>query len=54
MIIRDDLCYQVILHKTIFCDSSYEPSHRDDSHEGSHFMVSMRSKKNYHQILPLI
>ena len=65
MIIRDNL---LILHKNICCDPSSEPSWqdgldeghniwfrcRDDSDEGSKYMVSIRNKKSYHQILPLI
>ena len=43
----------LVLHKNICCDPSSEPS-RDGSDEGSQHMVSRRSKKNYHQILPLI
>ena len=33
---------------------SPEASQRDCSDEGSQRMVSMRNKKNYHKILPLI
>ena len=51
MIIRDKL---LILHKNICCDPSSEPSHRDSSDEGSHHMVLMKNKKDYHQIFPLI
>ena len=36
------------------CDPSSEPSQRAGSDEGSQHMVSMRNKKNYRQILPLI
>ena len=43
-----------MLYKTICCDPSSEPSRRDGSDEGSQHMVSMRNKKNYHKILPLI
>ena len=44
MIIRD--IFLLILLKNICCDTSSE---RSD--EGSQHMVSMRIKKNYHQIL---
>ena len=44
----------LILHKTICCDPSSEPSGQDGSDEGSQHMVSMRNKKNYYQILTLI
>ena len=40
-----------MLHKNICCNPSSEPSHQDGSDEGSHHMVSMRNKKNCHQIL---
>ena len=52
--------YLVIIRdtqKTYIADPSSEPSHaslRDSSDEGSQHMVSMRNKKNYHQIRPLI
>ena len=52
MIIRDN--FLLILYKNICCDPSSEPSRRDSSDEGSQRMVSMRNKKNYHQILLLI
>ena len=34
-------------HKSIFCDPSLEPSHRDGSNDGSQHMFSLRNKKNY-------
>ena len=53
-----------ILHETIrcdpsseqyiYCDPSSERSRRVGSDEMSQHMVSMRIKKSYHQILPLI
>ena len=46
--------FLLILHKTLCCDPSSEPSCQDGSDEGSQQMVLMRIKKNYHQILPLI
>ena len=46
--------FLLILHKTICCNPSSEPSRRDGSDEGSHHMISMRNKKIHHQILPLI
>ena len=52
MLIRDN--FSLILHKNVCCDLSSEPSRRDGSDEWSQHMVSMRNKKNYHQILPLI
>ena len=52
VIIRE--IFLLTLHKTICCDPSSEPSHRDGSDEGSQHMVSMRNKKNYHQILLII
>ena len=51
MIIRHFL---LILHKDLCCDPSSEPSQRDGSDEASQHKVSMRNKKNYDQILPLI
>ena len=33
--------------KTIFCDPSLEPSHRDGSNEGSQDMFLLIDKKNY-------
>ena len=52
MIIRD--YFLLILHKNICCDPSSEPSRREGSEEGSQYMVWMRNKKNYYQILALI
>ena len=43
VIIRDN--FLLILHKSICCDPSSEPSHRDGSDEGSHHMVLMINKK---------
>ena len=34
VIIRDNFCYRVILHKNICCDPSSELSRRDSSDEG--------------------
>ena len=51
MIIRDKF---LILLKNICCDPSSELSRRDGSDKGSQHIVSMRNKKTYHQILPLI
>ena len=51
VIIRENFC--LILHINICCDPSSEPSQRDASDEWSQHMVSIRNKKNYHQILPL-
>ena len=51
MIIRDN--FLLILHKNIWCDPSSGQSHQDGADEGSQHMVSVRNKKNYHQILPL-
>ena len=45
MIIGDN--FWSVLHKTICCDPSSEPSRRDGSDEGSQYTVSMRRKKNY-------
>ena len=42
------------MHINICCDPSSELSRGDGSDEGSQHMVSMRNKKTYHQILPLI
>ena len=45
---RDNL--GIISHLTlenIFCDPSLEPSHRDGSNEGSHYMFLLRYEKNY-------
>ena len=39
--------FLLILHKSICCDPSSEPSRRDGSDEGSQHMVSMRNKKKY-------
>ena len=44
--------FVLILHKNICFDTSAELAVQSD--EGSQHMVSMRKKKNYHQILPLI
>ena len=41
----------IILHKTVCCDPSSEPSRRDGSDEGSQDMVSRRNKKNYPSII---
>ena len=41
----------LFLHKSICCDPSSEPSHRDGSDEGSQHRVSMRNKKNYPSII---
>ena len=49
MIIRDN--FLLILDKNICCDPSSETSPQDSSDEGSQHMVSMRKKKNCHQIL---
>ena len=54
VIFRNNFFLSLHLHKNICYDPSSEPSRRDGSDEGSHHMVSMRNKKNYHQILPLI
>ena len=35
------------LHRNICFDPSLEPSHRDDSNEGSQHMFSLRNTKNY-------
>ena len=51
MIIRDNFVYFYI--KTC-CDPSSEPSRREGSDERSQHIVSIRNKKNNHQILPLI
>ena len=42
------------LHKKVCCEPLSEPSRWDGADEGSQYMVSMRNKKNYHPILPLI
>ena len=47
-IIRDNFCHFYIKS---CCDPSSEPSQQDSSDEGSQHMVSMRNKKNCHQIL---
>ena len=51
VIIRDNSWYFCI--KTCY-DPSSEPSRRDGSDKGSQHMVSIRNKKNYHHIFPLI
>ena len=45
--------FLLIRHKNICCDPSSGPSHPDSPDEGSQHTVSMKNKKNYHQILPL-
>ena len=52
VIIMDNFCLFCI--KRLCCHPSSELSRRGISDEGSQHMVSMRNKKNYHQILPLI
>ena len=39
-----------VLHKSIYCDPSLEPSRRDGSDEGSQHMFSMRNKKNFTEL----
>ena len=41
----------IIRGEKIFCDPSSEPSHQDNSDEGSQYMFSMRYKKNYPSII---
>ena len=40
-----------MLHETICCDPSSEPSQRDGSEEGSQHIVAMRIKRNYLSII---
>ena len=43
--------FGILIHfffiKNIFCDPSFELSHRDGSNERSQHMFSLRNKKNY-------
>ena len=53
VMIRNNFCEFCIIPNVV-CNPSSKPSSRGSSDEVSQHMVSMRNKKNYHQIFPLI